>query len=302
MGYDLRFDGRLSIAPALSPERLRYLAAFSRSWRMVREPAGRPPADAERIAVGLPPGPEGGWIVGGASHTESDASEASVTSFRRPPEGQPGLRCCWRPTPDGRVLEWDGCEKFSAYAAWLTYLIETFFAPWGHTLEGSVRWTGEDGAQGTVKVESGAVNDRPDHPEAGIDAEVISWIRCLGGGDIEARILAARRIGCAVHADRRLRAAAVSALAQATDTPEVAKAALETLGEFGEEAAARLSDVVPLLESSDPQVRYWATFALGRMGPAARSARSALERLKTDPEADPRYGAIDAIARLTTPR
>jgi len=45
-------------------------------------------------------------------------------------------------------------------------------------------------------------------------------------------------------------------------------------------------------------VRYWATFALGRMGPAARVALPALGRLRSDREDGPKYGAIDAIKRL----
>ena len=300
MGYDLRFDGRFEIAPPLSPDHNRYLTTFSRSWRRPRDPSKLVTvAEPGHEAVGLPLGPEAAFYVDGTPHTENDEADVSVLSFARPPEGQPGQRCCWRPTPDGSGLEWDGCEKFGAYADWLRYLAETFLAPWGHSLNGRVRWTGEEGAQGTLCARDGVVVDEADEPETPLDEEVNSWIACMRNENVEMRIVAAREIGCAIHADAVSRRAAVAALLGALEPPELAKAALETLGEFGEEGAVGSTQVGRLLEHADPHVRYWATYALGRMGSRARSQLPALERLKTDPEPGPRYGAIDAIKRLT---
>jgi len=300
VGYDLRFDGRFDIAPPLPPDRNRYLTAFSLSWRRPRDPSKLDnAAEPGHEAVGLPVGREAAFYVGGAPHTHDDGDDVSVLSFARPPEGQPGVRCCWRPTPDGSHLEWDGCEKFGAYSDWLRYLAETFLGPWGHSLSGRVRWTGEDGAEGTLSAHDGVVADEADVPETPLDEEVRSWITCLRTADVEMRIVAARELGCAVHADTGSRRAAIAALVDALEPPELAKAALETLGEFGEEAGVGSTQVGRLLEHADPQVRYWATYALGRMGPRARSELPALERLKADPEHGPRYGAIDAIKRLT---
>lgn len=56
----------------------------------------------------------------------------------------PGGYCQWVPTDDGTGLCWDGNEKFYNYTAWLEFLIEKFFKPWGITLSGSVSWSGED--------------------------------------------------------------------------------------------------------------------------------------------------------------
>jgi hypothetical protein len=44
---------------------------------------------------------------------------------------------------------------------------------------------------------------------------------------------------------------------------------LETLGELGPLEGAAIPVLLPLLAHEDPQTRYWATFALGRMGPVA---------------------------------
>jgi hypothetical protein len=60
------------------------------------------------------------------------ADECHATS-----EG-PGGYCQWVPSPDRAGIEWDGNETFYDYSAWLSYLIERFFAPWGLVLTGEV--------------------------------------------------------------------------------------------------------------------------------------------------------------------
>jgi hypothetical protein len=62
---------------------------------------------------------------------------------------------------------WDGNEKFYHYAEWLEYLIGHFLAPWGYTLNGTVKWVGEDPADsGVIEVENNRVTTR----EGGDDA------------------------------------------------------------------------------------------------------------------------------------
>jgi hypothetical protein len=249
--------------------------------------------------VALSVGPEGGFYVGGADHHTNDADDTTVLSFARGPVGQPGVRCCWSIAAHGDLIAWDGCEKFSNGAEWLQYLVTTFVQRWGYTLEGAVRWRGEDDATGTLSASAHKVSNVPDQPEMPIDEEVRSWIAGLKEGDVDMRIAAATQLGCAEYASMASKYAAIEALANALDRPEVATKALETLGGFGELAASVTDCVVMALGSPNPMVRYWATFALGRMGPAARAALPALERLTKDAEAGPRYGAIDAIKRLS---
>ena len=148
----------------------------------------------------------------------------------------------------------------------LSYLNQTFLEPWGHSLSGTVRWIGEDGAEGSLRASATGVVDQPDEPEVALDEEIKTWIDCLRTGDLDMRIVAATELGCAVGADAESRSAAIAALLEALDPPALAKAALETLGEFGEEAGAGSVEVARMLEHADPQVRYWATYALGRMG------------------------------------
>ena len=73
----------------------------------------------------------------------------------------PELYCQWVPSDDGTVLEWDQGEKFYSYVEWLDYLIERFFVPWGHTLDGSVIWEGEErDDMGTITVENNVVTTK----------------------------------------------------------------------------------------------------------------------------------------------
>jgi hypothetical protein len=301
MGYDITYEGSFHIAPGLSRDRREYLLAFSRTWRRPRDIAKLGAGEPLRLAVGLPAGPEGAFYVGGAAHNgvASEDDDTSIVSFARAPKGQPGVRCCWRPSVGGDVLEWDGCEKFANGEDWLRYLIATFLEPWGHTVSGSVRWHGEDGATGTLTVANNSVADAPDEPAGPLEDEVRCWISILRTGELEMRVTAATELGCAEHASAESKRAAIEALADALDQADVAVKALERLGGFGEAAASALVRVIPLLESPSPQVRYWATFALARMGPEAKAALPALERLLKDREDGPRYGAMDAIKRLS---
>jgi len=61
-----------------------------------------------------------------------------------PADDPPSAWCHWRPSEDGRFVEWDGGEKFYNYAEWLEYLITLFYRPWGYKLNGEVGWQGED--------------------------------------------------------------------------------------------------------------------------------------------------------------
>ncbi|HTG59201.1 MAG TPA: hypothetical protein VMG63_07310 [Terriglobia bacterium] len=54
--------------------------------------------------------------------------------------GQPASYYCqWMPSDDGKLLVWDGGEKFYEYVEWLQYLIDNFFVSWGYVINGSVR-------------------------------------------------------------------------------------------------------------------------------------------------------------------
>ena len=141
MGYDTSFDGVFKLDRPLTPEHAAYLHAFADTRRMKRDVAitAKMP-DPVREAVGLGLGKEGGYFVGACNDNNCGQSHsADILDYNEPPAGQPGLWCKWEPVElDADGIAWNGAEKFSAYTAWLTYLIAHFLGPWGYKLNGEV--------------------------------------------------------------------------------------------------------------------------------------------------------------------
>lgn len=161
MGYTTDFCGFFEIAPELAPEHRAYLDKFNQSRRMKRDAEKTALlSDPLREAVGLPVGEEGGYFVGAPGFMGQDRTD-DVLDYNSAPAGQPGLWCQWRPNEDGEsCLEWDRGEKFYDYVAWLEYLIEHFFKPWGYTLKGRVEWRGEEWDDtGVIQVENNIVEE-----------------------------------------------------------------------------------------------------------------------------------------------
>ena len=78
---------------------------------------------------------------------------------------RPVYACHWKPAANGVRLCWDGAENFRDYEVWLRYLIEHFFAPRGHTLDGEVRYSGEDGDdEGLLRITRNRVTMEPIEP------------------------------------------------------------------------------------------------------------------------------------------
>ena len=78
------------------------------------------------------------------------------------PAGAPNPYLQWRPTHDGRGLEWDGGEKFYDYAEWLEWLSREWFRPRGIEVLGEVRYQGEStGDAGTLRIVKGIASKVP---------------------------------------------------------------------------------------------------------------------------------------------
>lgn len=62
-----------------------------------------------------------------------------------PPQvtGRPSAPCHWACSAEGDAIEWDGIAKFYDYERWMTLLIDDFFEPRRHVLDGSIRCSGE---------------------------------------------------------------------------------------------------------------------------------------------------------------
>ena len=105
MGYTTTFESRIEIVPPLNAEEIIYLKKFNQTRRMART--------------------RGPYFVGGTGMM-GQGNNLDLTDHNRPPEGQPGLWCQWRPTEDGSAIEWDGGEKFYDSPEWMKYLIQHF--------------------------------------------------------------------------------------------------------------------------------------------------------------------------------
>lgn len=159
MGYHTDFEGSFAIRPQLEPDHAEYLRLFAGTRRMQRDAAQLEKVpDPNREVVHLPVGPDGAFFVAGGGFAGQE-KDGSVVDYDTPPAGQPGLWCQWVPSEDGSSIQWDGNEKFYYYVEWLEYIIATFLAPWGYTLAGRVRWTGEDvDDHGTIRVSDNVVS------------------------------------------------------------------------------------------------------------------------------------------------
>ncbi len=70
----------------------------------------------------------------------------------------PSYYCQWTPTRNGAGIQWDGGEKFYAYAEWLQLICDKYLTPWGYLLNGKVLWQGEEiGDVGHLVVENNKV-------------------------------------------------------------------------------------------------------------------------------------------------
>ncbi len=158
MGYTTEFEGSFLLDKPLKPEHAEYLKAFARTRRMYRDvvkAAGL--SDPIREAAELPIGCNAEYFVGD--------TETSVLEHNLPPPSQPGLWCQWVPDDAGAAIEWDGGEKFYDYVEWLEYIVAHFLIPWGHTMNGSVRWDGEEtGDTGTITATDNVIKAARDLP------------------------------------------------------------------------------------------------------------------------------------------
>ena len=157
MGYHTDFHGQFIVTPTLKPEHAAYIKAFAETRRMARNAEKVSLPDPIREKAGLPLGDQAGYFVGGAGFMGQD-DDGSVTNNNEPPVNQPSLWCQWVPTEDGNYIEWDGGEKFYDYVKWIEYLVTHFLKPWGYTLNGEVKWRGEEfGDDGAIIIKDNKV-------------------------------------------------------------------------------------------------------------------------------------------------
>lgn len=146
MGYTTEFEGQFYLDKKLTDEDAEFLRKFSSTRRMKRNIEGY--------------GAEGEFYVDGEGFHGQDR-EDTVIDYNHPPSTQPGLWCQWIPTDDDMGIEWDGGEKFYEYEEWIIYIIDNILAPRGYTLNGEVRWAGEDNSDlGMIVVTNNVVTTK----------------------------------------------------------------------------------------------------------------------------------------------
>jgi len=77
---------------------------------------------------------------------------------------------------------------------------------------------------------------------------------------------------------------------------------VKTLSNLDDQALPALAGLIRTLQQdTDPNTRYYAVKALGKIGAAAKTARPALEKLRKDPDQKVRRAAGQALAKIHTP-
>ncbi len=161
MGYTTDFVGAFELDKPMTEAQAEYLKHFNETRRMKRDPKiAELMDDPVRIAAGLPIGKDAEYFTGGLGFAGQERDD-SVVENNSPGGDQPSLWCQWIATKDRRGIEWDGNEKFYEYVEWLRYIIEHFLKPWGYTLNGSVKWFGEENTDiGIIEVTNNDVHAR----------------------------------------------------------------------------------------------------------------------------------------------
>lgn len=142
MGYTTDFSGSFKFKKAPSEEQINFINAFSNSRRMGRDVQKLKDKWNGEYGLDGNYGTEGEYFI-----LDMNSNDPSILDYNRPPSTQPGLWCQWiiEEQEDSKFeLVWDGGEKFYEYEAWLQYMLDHFFNPWGLVLNGKVKWQGEE--------------------------------------------------------------------------------------------------------------------------------------------------------------
>ncbi len=131
MGYSTDFSGQFNVTPTLSDKDCDFLVKFAQTRRMARK--------FKDNIYGI----QGEFYVDGEGDSVK-SNDVTVIDYNMPPKTQPGLWCQWIPNDDGTAIVWDEGEKFYGYIEWIQYLIKSILIPRGYTLNGEVKWFGED--------------------------------------------------------------------------------------------------------------------------------------------------------------
>lgn len=147
MGYTTDFSGEFKIDKEVDEETYKLLDGLNKTRRMARK-------------VSKKYGVEGEFYINGKGEM-GQAHDKTVIDNNRPPKTQPGLWCQWSICEDRTTICWDGGEKFYEYTEWIRYLIDKILKPRGYTVNGNVRWQGEEPEDsGIICIEGNNVTEK----------------------------------------------------------------------------------------------------------------------------------------------
>lgn len=178
MGYTTDFNGQWVLNKPLDSDTHSLLDGLATTRRMARKGL-----DEKLYGV------EGEFYVQGKDDDfflPEDKRDKTILDYNTPPSTQPGLWCQWKPTADGKAIEWDGGEKFYNYIDWIDYLIIKVLAPRGYVLNGDVSWQGEDSDdRGIISIRNNVISTKlgrvvyavpRKHKKAPTKLQRIAWI------------------------------------------------------------------------------------------------------------------------------
>jgi hypothetical protein len=145
MGYYTKFKGCFNLNKELDKKTHEFLIKFNKTKRVKRKLP-------EKYGV------DGEFYVDGKGFLGQEKDE-TVIDINIPPSTQPGLWCDWKPSEDGKKIEWDGRENFYNHIEWLEYLIDKVLEPKGYKITGKVEWIGENlKDRGVIEVIENKIN------------------------------------------------------------------------------------------------------------------------------------------------
>ena len=144
MEYKINFNGCFWFDRPLSINHKKYLQQFCNTKRLKRNVDCSIP-DPIRLNTGISTvGTDGEYFIGVDHNTSKDNISEDI-SEDIPPSTQPSCWCYWCPNDTGTKIDMNNkILSFHHHIEWLIYIIENFIKKWGYSMNGSVKWKGDD--------------------------------------------------------------------------------------------------------------------------------------------------------------
>lgn len=135
MEYNTYFTGELTITPTISKELTCYIQKFAAREHVKINVENLKTVISEeqlkKYSYNGDLGTEGAFYL-----RNNEIKNDFVIDFNTMPIGLPSLWCNFEIADGGKMLTWIKSEKTYCAVEWITYLIDTFLAPNGHTVNG----------------------------------------------------------------------------------------------------------------------------------------------------------------------